>query len=141
MNAIAAKTCVRFHRVNNEDTVPHRLIIGHGIPWKIQKGMIRNDGNLSYNYFDFSSTLNLDETLQSLLHILGLGFEHKRPDRDDWIRVKLDRVDPEHVKFFDKNEKHENTIFGHRYDYNSIMHVWPFKYSKTGLDVIVPLVS
>jgi Astacin (Peptidase family M12A)/Alpha-L-arabinofuranosidase B (ABFB) domain len=68
-------------------------------------------------------------------HAVGLYHEQTRSDRDNFVRVQYENIDPAHAFNFDKVNE---SLFG-AYDYGSIMHYASGVYSKNGQPAIVPL--
>lgn len=65
-----------------------------------------------------------------LLHAAGFWHEQMRPDRDQYLTVILDNVDPEmHGQF--KPQTNTQT-FGLPYDYDSVMHYDSYAFTKNG---------
>jgi hypothetical protein len=54
-------------------------------------------------------------------HALGFYHEHNRWDRDNYIKIHYENIEPGQNKSF-VQEKPENADFDHDYDYLSIMH-------------------
>jgi hypothetical protein len=72
-------------------------------------------------------------------HSLGLEHEHTRPDRDQYIVINRDNIDPEKAHNFDTTEYRSRELGA--YDYASIMHYGPRFFSHNGLETITPLGS
>lgn len=70
-------------------------------------------------------------------HSLGLEHEHTRPDRDQYIVINRDNIDPEKAHNFDTTEYRSRELGA--YDYASIMHYGPRFFSHNGLETITPL--
>uniref|UniRef100_A0A0N4Z5P1 Metalloendopeptidase n=1 Tax=Parastrongyloides trichosuri TaxID=131310 RepID=A0A0N4Z5P1_PARTI len=80
------------------------------------------------NYFDI---------LQLILEALGLIHPHRRPDRDDYVKVNHGNIEG-HENFFEKKSYYNSEGTG--YDFGSIMHVPLNKYAKDESQVtIAPL--
>ncbi|CAH1233803.1 TLL1 [Branchiostoma lanceolatum] len=58
-------------------------------------------------------------------HAIGFWHEQSRPDRDNWVEVLWDNIEPGLDVAFDKYGKAEIDSLGVDYDYGSIMH-YPF---------------
>ncbi len=70
-------------------------------------------------------------------HALGLEHEHTRPDRDQYIAINWDNIQPDKTHNFDKVEDTARTIGP--YDYDSIMHYGATFFSHNGKPTIVQL--
>ncbi|XP_039610342.1 high choriolytic enzyme 2-like isoform X1 [Polypterus senegalus] len=74
-----------------------------------------------------------------LNHVLGFIHEQCRPDRDTYIKINWQYVNPEDAMNFAKSDLSPLNL---PYDYTSIMHYGRYAYSNTtGEAVIVPLVN
>jgi hypothetical protein len=58
-------------------------------------------------------------------------FEQSRPDRDAYVRLLTENVEPESLDQFAKREMNETTSMGYAYDYHSIMHYGDNYYSTS----------
>ncbi|XP_060600907.1 protein SpAN-like [Ruditapes philippinarum] len=67
--------------------------------------------------------------LHEIGHALGFYHEHNRWDRDNYIEIHYENIEPGYNKSFMK-QKPEYTDFNHDYDYLSIMHYGQYFYSK-----------
>jgi choriolysin H len=57
--------------------------------------------------------------LHEIGHALGFYHEHNRSDRDDYIKIHYENIEPGQIRQF---QKQENAVFDTNYDYLSIMH-------------------
>ncbi|AEE46114.1 Dot/Icm T4SS effector Zinc-dependent metalloprotease LegP [Cellulomonas fimi] len=69
-------------------------------------------------------------------HAIGLWHEQSREDRDAWVTIRLENVDPGYVHNFDQHVSDGDDIGG--YDYGSIMHYPATAFSVNGEPTIVP---
>uniref|UniRef100_A0A914ECV9 Metalloendopeptidase n=1 Tax=Acrobeloides nanus TaxID=290746 RepID=A0A914ECV9_9BILA len=56
------------------------------------------------------------------MHAIGIEHEHQRPDRDTYIRILSNNVEPGQMINFEKIPYDEVNLHGIPYDYRSIMH-------------------
>lgn len=69
-------------------------------------------------------------------HALGLEHEHTRPDRDQYIAIHWDNIDPERVHNFAIVDTPSRTLGD--YDYASIMHYGTYFFSRDGNATLTP---
>nr|BAI68363.1 hatching enzyme [Silurus asotus] len=71
-----------------------------------------------------------------LNHALGFYHEHVRSDRDAYVTINWNNIDPTMTSNFNlKNTNNLNTL----YDYSSVMHYGRTAFSINGLDTITPI--
>ena len=74
--------------------------------------------------------------LHEMMHAIGFYHEQRRYDRDEWVKIHYDNIDPDLEHNFDIRELSvmDNTekdfITSTKYDYCSIMHYWATAASK-----------
>jgi len=73
------------------------------------------------------------QAVHEIAHSLGLWHEQSRNDRDQYIKVLTNNVEPERLSNFDIRPMAR--VVG-PYDYSSIMHYGAYDFSKTGLPTI-----
>jgi hypothetical protein len=72
-----------------------------------------------------------------LLHVLGMFHEHSRPDRDEYIEIVWENIEPHYEINFRKGNEEFMDTFGLPYDYESLMHYPRNAFSKNGNYTIV----
>lgn len=65
-----------------------------------------------------------------LLHALGFYHEQSRSDRDDYVKIWWDEIEEGKEHNFNKYEDDFITDMNTPYDYESIMHYFPFSFNK-----------
>jgi hypothetical protein len=55
-------------------------------------------------------------------HALGLFHEQSRPDRDNYVTVLTNNINPAAITNFDKSSSTDVQTYGVPYDYGSVMH-------------------
>lgn len=63
---------------------------------------------------------------------------HNHADRDNFININWENIDPELWTNFKKLNPLEASNFGTNYDYMSIMHYERKAFTKNGLDTMIP---
>ncbi|VDO08990.1 unnamed protein product [Haemonchus placei] len=62
-------------------------------------------------------------------HALGFFHTHSRHDRDDYITVDIENIEPGETSQFKTKSKTDNNNYGIPYDYGSVMHYEATRYS------------
>lgn len=86
----------------------------------------------------------INETIQSFRSIFAaLGFHHMQSvyNRDDYVTILWENIQPGLEDQFMKFTNKEVTFFNISYDYLSVMHYGAYYFSKNGLPTLVPKVS
>lgn len=131
MNAIEKKTCVRFKLRRNE---PDYINISSG---KFCSSNLGRTGGAQAMTFNTAKCFRQGIIIHELLHALGLIHMHNRPDRDNYIKILRQNVDPFFLREFEKVDPGAFNYYGTPYDYNSIMHYGSKSASKNGLRTIL----
>ncbi|KAI6241988.1 Astacin-like metalloendopeptidase [Aphelenchoides fujianensis] len=120
---IQAKTCVKFQQVNARPAGNYiyysKWTVG-GFCGLAHIGMKTPSPNLVYLSFNCGNEWGI--ALHETLHALGLNHEQLRSDRDQYITINWENVDPHQFDFFAISDAREFTSYGVPYDYGSIMH-------------------
>jgi len=71
-----------------------------------------------------------------LMHALGFFHEQSRCDRDDYVTILTQNIQPGKENNFNKYSCRQVTAFGQNYDYDSAMHYSKYAFSRNGQPTI-----
>ncbi|KAK0066538.1 zinc metalloproteinase nas-13 [Biomphalaria pfeifferi] len=115
----SSTTCLTFRPARPEDT--NKIKFRNGTGCSSFVGMI---GGSQMVTLQKPQCLSHGTYLHELGHAIGLIHEHQRPDRDEYINVKMNNVHYAlHSNFEKEPEEHIND-YDLPYDYSSIMHYY-----------------
>lgn len=77
--------------------------------------------------------------VHEFLHALGFYHMQSAYDRDDWVQIVSENIQPGTENNFNKYTNAQVTHYGVDYDYGSCMHYSAFGFSINGEPTIVPL--
>uniref|UniRef100_A0A0N5BYM3 Zinc metalloproteinase n=1 Tax=Strongyloides papillosus TaxID=174720 RepID=A0A0N5BYM3_STREA len=136
LRGIEAETCIRFHEVKQV----HRRM----------SGIRYSPGNICFSFlgkrllrgfqkiFIAKYCEKLGPIQHETLHALGIDHEHSRIDRNKYLFVQKENIEPSSLNDFTTPRKiHSNTL-GLPYDYGSIMHYDMFAFSKNKEPTLLP---
>ncbi|CAF1480147.1 unnamed protein product [Adineta steineri] len=137
-NSTSRHVCVYFRPKKTDDSTFLTIVYGQGCSAHIGyypnyplKMTLQKDD--SANCFD-SGTIQ-----HEILHVIGFRHEHQRPDRDNYIQINYDNIDPEKHNDFAKQTWGTSAVdLKTSYDYSSIMHYGENYFSVNGKPTIVP---
>lgn len=135
IDAINEVECVYFYESNGEaDAVNIKLGPDYssyvGRQGGIQDLTVSNDNT------------NTGTIMHELMHTLGFGHEHNRPDRDDYIIVHWDNIKEDAKQYFTKYpEGYSFTNNSIAYDYRSLMHATNQKNEDIFIDLHKPIIT
>ena len=75
--------------------------------------------------------------MHEISHAVGFYHEHNRPDRDEYVEVRLNNVKQGFRSQFGKVLPGRTNLLGYGYDYASIVHYSKAAFSANGQDTIV----
>nr|CAH0101535.1 unnamed protein product [Daphnia galeata] len=137
MKAFHNKTCVRFVRRTTEKNYIIIKKTGEGCWSDIGMTGLRQTVSLDDKCI-LSESPGI--VMHELLHVLGFYHEHQRPDRDKYVSINLDNIDPKNRDYFEKVKIWDFRVVRFAYDYGSVMHYPADAFAKnTSTPVIVPL--
>ncbi|ODN04937.1 Zinc metalloproteinase nas-13 [Orchesella cincta] len=76
--------------------------------------------------------------VHEMLHAIGFYHEQSRPDRDDYVTVVWEKIEPGKEHNFNKYTEEQVDTMGTPYDYGSVLHYSGFGFSIDGSATIVP---
>lgn len=72
------------------------------------------------------------------IHALGFDHMHNHVDRDRYVQIRLENVEPNFRYAFNKVDPRWYSSYGTPYDLLSVMHYPKWAFSMNGQDTIVP---
>ncbi|KAJ6636301.1 Zinc metalloproteinase nas-14 [Pseudolycoriella hygida] len=81
--------------------------------------------------------MSVGTIMHEMIHALGFYHEQSRPDRDNFVEILWDNIQPEFEFAFDKYPDSDVSTFGVPYNYESIMHYKGHDFSKNKQPTIV----
>ncbi|CAF1486185.1 unnamed protein product [Adineta steineri] len=99
VNSVSRTACVHFRPKQSSDATFVTIVYGQGCSahagyWPNYPLKLTLQKDATANRFD-SGTIQ-----HELLHVIGFKHEHQRPDRDNYIQINYNNIDPEWVSFF-----------------------------------------
>jgi len=79
--------------------------------------------------------------VHEILHTIGFYHMQSSWDRDDYVKIVEENIDPQNIRNFNKYNETQVDHFDEEYDYASIMHYGPKAFSINKEDTIIPLRS
>jgi len=120
---IQERTCIRFQVVEEKPTSgPYIFYIKVASPAFCGLSYIGRVEPANPVYLSFACQDPAGVAAHETLHALGAQHEHLRVDRDDYIDIQWDNVNPQFYDFFAIADPAKFTPYGIQYDYSSIMH-------------------
>ncbi|XP_031632721.1 zinc metalloproteinase nas-4 [Contarinia nasturtii] len=136
MEVFRKKTCIKFHFKRTTDTYHIRFKksnsgCGTLVGYKANQSE-PIDIYLSENCLKLSGAIQ-----HELLHVLGLWHEQSRPDRDEYVDIIWDNIEPNHRHNFAKKDNDLVETFNLPYDYDSLMHYPKNAFAKRGTNYTI----
>lgn len=75
-------------------------------------------------------------TLHELMHAVGFVHEQNREERDNFVIIRRNNIEPGREQNFDKAKPGQTTSFGVGYDFYSVMHYSALAFSRNGQPTI-----
>jgi len=134
-NSNERKACVFFRPRQSTDKTYFKIQYGGGCSANV--GYYANqptEMTLAQDGCFYSGTIQ-----HELMHVLGFYHEQSRPDRDSYLIINLDNVEPDMRHNFDKYTWGSTVLNqGSSYDYSSIMHYETTAFSMNGRPTMTP---
>ncbi|XP_049946500.1 zinc metalloproteinase nas-13-like, partial [Schistocerca serialis cubense] len=138
MRAYHKLTCVRFRPYTGRETDYIYITHGNTGCWS---SVGRLGGAQEVNLQDPGCTGTLGTPAHELMHALGFLHEQNRYERDKYVTINWQNIEPGRELNFKKSTKEETFAYGVKYDYNSVMHYSANAFSINGQPTIVPAES
>lgn len=129
IDTIQRSTCVRFKKLDSPLTSGDYVIVTR------MKGCwsdIGRRGGAQILSLDIDC-FNERTVYHELLHTLGFWHEHNRADRDNYIKVMRENIEPSQITNFKKKPAYiSESVHEFAYDYFSVLHYKSTQYSRDG---------
>ncbi|KAF7635466.1 ZnMc domain-containing protein [Meloidogyne graminicola] len=123
INEIQSKIqCLSFQEVGSKPAGSHLYYVKYALPGFCGQSYVGRLDVVNPIYLSFSCGNAAGVALHETLHALGLQHEQLRIDRDRFITINWQNVNPQHYDAFAVSDAAKFTSYGIRYDYGSIMH-------------------
>lgn len=122
-------TCISFRKGNNAHF--HNILITNF------NGGCNADVGYQHKFnqkmnLDVSNCMNAPTIVHEFLHSLGFLHQHAVPNRDLYVTIHYENIDPVNYGYFTNFSSADVTDLGYPYDYTSIMHYRPYEFSTNG---------
>ncbi|XP_023309087.2 hatching enzyme 1.2-like [Lucilia cuprina] len=132
INEYHQRTCIRFvPRSNEQDYVS--IVSGNSGCWS---SVGRVGGKQEVNLQSPGCLTKPGTAIHELMHALGFLHEQNREERDSYVSIQYENIQPNAVSNFDRAAK--TIAFGVPYDYGSVMHYSANAFSTNGRPTIIP---
>lgn len=129
------RTCIRFvPRSRESDYIS--IVSGNSGCWS---SVGRVGGKQEVNLQSPGCLTKPGTAMHELMHALGFLHEQNRQERDSYVDIMVENVQPTAVSNFEKAQ--QTVAFGVPYDYGSVMHYSANAFSRNGRPTIVAVVS
>ncbi|XP_073818789.1 hatching enzyme 1.2-like [Musca autumnalis] len=129
------RTCIRFvPRTNQQDYIS--IVSGNSGCWS---SVGRVGGRQEVNLQSPGCLTKPGTAIHELMHALGFLHEQNREERDSYVAIQYQNIQPSAASNFDKASR--TIAFGVPYDYGSVMHYSANAFSTNGRPTIVPVRS
>uniref|UniRef100_A0A914H282 Metalloendopeptidase n=1 Tax=Globodera rostochiensis TaxID=31243 RepID=A0A914H282_GLORO len=119
---IQSKSCIRFVEAAISPPGPHLKYIKYPNPSFCGTSYVGRVSPLNPIYLSFLCGNTMGVAVHETLHALGLQHEQVRPDRDNFITIFWNNMDPQRYDMFAVSPANKFSSYGIRYDFSSVMH-------------------
>ncbi|XP_071527690.1 zinc metalloproteinase nas-4-like [Panulirus ornatus] len=125
--------CITFvERTHQDDYIHFTQDNGEGCHSSVGK----RGGSQEINYPDWCLKKH-GSVMHEMYHALGFYHEQSRFDRDDYVTIMWENIEPGREHNFNKYSTNVIGGFGEQYDYGSVMHYSAYAFSENGKKTIV----
>ncbi|EPB77899.1 astacin [Ancylostoma ceylanicum] len=119
MDDIGANTCIRFRERRDEETYVE-IINKEGEGCSSSLGRLPSGNRLQLEASRIGNCVTKKIVFHELMHIIGMDHEHKRQDRDKYVKIHWENIEEDSRRFFEKDNNIDT--YGLPYDFYSITH-------------------
>ncbi|UJR35860.1 hypothetical protein I4U23_028604 [Adineta vaga] len=130
------ENCIRFVEYTEEHSNWVNIVDKSGC-WVDTIGMKKTPGSQQLS-LHHSGCVTRDTIIHETMHALGFNHEQIRTDRDQYVKILYENIDPDFSSNFDKAQNTGVEIPESPYDYMSVMHYYSNGFSLNGLPTITP---
>uniref|UniRef100_A0A0N5BV68 Metalloendopeptidase n=1 Tax=Strongyloides papillosus TaxID=174720 RepID=A0A0N5BV68_STREA len=130
LKTISSETCISFQQATNFNGDGIHFTLGTSTTTTLGK-VLGNKPSMVYITKEHMNSNTIIERL--VLRVLGVIYEHNRPNRDRFINVNYQNLKTEYKYLFNKQLKNSVLTYGVNYDFGSRMHFNKSEGSKSNL--------
>lgn len=130
MAQIMKYTCIRFRKKTSNDRYYVRIFKGKGCYSSIGRDPDFPEGLISLG----DGCYYIGTVVHELMHTIGYYHEHNRHDRDEYLNIYPQNINPDDIDQFTLNDHNNERIFT-AFDYNSVMLYGKRAFSKDGTSI------
>ncbi|KAK0397605.1 hypothetical protein QR680_002189 [Steinernema hermaphroditum] len=119
---IQSKTCLRFAYTPTKPSTAHLYYVKAPSPTYCGLSYIGRVEPANPIYLSFMCGTDWGVAIHETLHAVGLNHEQLRGDRDSFLTINWENINPQNYDFFAIADSKQFTSYGVPYDYGSIMH-------------------
>ncbi|CAD5235207.1 unnamed protein product [Bursaphelenchus xylophilus] len=126
LNSIESSTCIRFQHYTERPGSHHIYFVKVATPTFCGLSYIGKVSPANPIYLSFMCGDTVGVAIHEILHALGITHEHLRFDRDRYLHMEWDNINPQLYDYFAVADQTLYTTYGIPFDYSSIMLYGPF---------------
>ncbi|VDM95703.1 unnamed protein product, partial [Onchocerca ochengi] len=126
LNEIESKTCIKFELARIQPNESHLLYVKIFESDLCGLSYIGRVEDVNPIYLSFTCNETIGLIIHETLHALGVNHQQLRSDRDDYLTVNWENINPKLYDYFAVSDSKKFTSYGVSYDYYSIMHYGPY---------------
>jgi len=142
MSIIEANSCIVFKPATKKERFKAVIIKSNGMGCNSYYLGFRNRTQVVnlQTYPLGEGCFRIGSIIHELLHVLGFEHQHVAQNRDEFVKIQWNNINPEYnINFLNTDTTTQWHDFGEEYDYESLMHYLPTAFTKNGQPTIVAL--
>ncbi|KAI6195105.1 Metalloendopeptidase [Aphelenchoides besseyi] len=126
LRSIEISTCIRFQYFPTKPAGNHIVYLKIATPTFCGLSYIGKISPANPIYLSFACGDPIGVVIHETLHALGVNHEHLRIDRDKYISMNWDNINPQYFDYFAVSDPLSYTSYGVPFDFESIMMYGPY---------------